>query len=231
MSSKAPYFNLAGTQYKWARTWHNWRKVTTSATTKTAPVIAQQKVASAPNPEGIKVKTLPQLSPKVQLYNPKTPNPTDYLFQDCPLPISSNLNNFASQMGNNIRTYTTTHGVRYGISLRDDKNYMNAWRNNHTKKGTYNLSAQRFRSTIIDLIDFNSAIAKWGLSTCVIMAIIAIAQAIPVVDAIVDSVVAIVGLAIGGGIDIAAVYELCDNVIRLVDAQMKIEGQFNAIPG
>lgn len=63
------------------------------------------------------------------------------------------------------------------------------------------------------------------------MAIIAIAQAIPVVDAIVDSVVAIVGLAIGGGIDIAAVYELCDNVIRLVDAQMKIEGQFNAIPG
>lgn len=231
VSSKSPYFNLAGTQYKWARTWHNWRKVTTSTTTKTAPVIAQQKVASAPNPEAIKVKTLPQLSPKVQLYNPKTPNPTDYLFQDCPLPISSNLNNFASQMGNNIRTYTTTHGVRYGISLRDDRNYMNAWRNKYTKKGTYNLSAQRFRSTIIDLIDFNSAIAKWGLSTCVIMAIIAIAQAIPVVDAIVDSVVAIVGLAIGGGIDIAAVYELCDNVIRLVDAQMKIEGQFNAIPG
>ncbi|MFQ8988056.1 MAG: hypothetical protein ACLR6T_05170 [Intestinibacter sp.] len=40
--------------------------------------------------------------------------------------------------------------------------------------------------SLIDLIDFNSAIAKWGLSTCVIMAIIAIAQAIPVVDAIVD---------------------------------------------
>lgn len=52
------------------------------------------------------------------------------------------------------------------------------------------------------------------------MAIIAIAQEIPVVDAIVDSVVAIVGLAIGGGIDIAAVYELCDNVIQLVDAHV-----------
>ena len=50
VSSKAPYFNLAGTQYKWTRTWHNWRKVTAGATTKTAPVIAQQKVASATNP-------------------------------------------------------------------------------------------------------------------------------------------------------------------------------------
>ncbi|HAI27887.1 MAG TPA: hypothetical protein DCM20_10005, partial [Lactococcus lactis] len=49
-SSKAPYFNLAGIQYKWTRTWHNWRKVTAGATTKTAPVIAQQKVASATNP-------------------------------------------------------------------------------------------------------------------------------------------------------------------------------------
>lgn len=27
VSSKAPYFNLEGTQYKWTRTWHNWRKV------------------------------------------------------------------------------------------------------------------------------------------------------------------------------------------------------------
>lgn len=53
VSSKATYFNLAGTQYKWARTWHNWRKVTAGATTKTAPVIAQQKVASVVNPNGV----------------------------------------------------------------------------------------------------------------------------------------------------------------------------------
>ncbi len=53
VSSKSPYFNLAGTQYKWARTWHNWRKVTAGATTKTAPVIAQQKVASVVNPNGV----------------------------------------------------------------------------------------------------------------------------------------------------------------------------------
>lgn len=58
VSSKAPYFNLAGTQYKWTRTWHNWRKVTTGATTKTAPAVAQQKVASVANPNVTKENVL-----------------------------------------------------------------------------------------------------------------------------------------------------------------------------
>lgn len=116
VSSKAPYFNLEGTQYKWTRTWHNWRKVGTGATVQADPAIAQQKVASAPNPEAIKVKTLPQLSPKVQLYNPKTTNPTDYLFQDSPLPQNNALNELSSEMqppvvyrgifGSNIDTHS-----------------------------------------------------------------------------------------------------------------------------
>ncbi|MCT3099603.1 C47 family peptidase [Lactococcus lactis] len=124
VSSKAPYFNLAGTQYKWTRTWHNWRKMATGATTKTAPVIAQQKVASALNPEAIKVKTLPQLSPKVQLYNPKTPNPTDYLFQDYPLPKNNILEGLVSEMGSETRCTNFLTGTEYGYSESKNGGYL-----------------------------------------------------------------------------------------------------------
>ncbi|KSU05907.1 surface protein [Lactococcus lactis subsp. lactis] len=118
VSSKSPYFNLAGTQYKWARTWHNWCKVTAGATTKTAPVIAQQKVASAPNPEAIKVKTLPQLSPKVQLYNPKTTNPIDYLFKSSPFPQNNALKGLVSEMGSetSCKNYFTNETFGYAES-------------------------------------------------------------------------------------------------------------------
>lgn len=54
ISSKSQYFNLAGVQYKWGRTWHNWRKVTSGAETQTSPSVAQQKVASATNPNIMK---------------------------------------------------------------------------------------------------------------------------------------------------------------------------------
>ncbi|MDM7474337.1 C47 family peptidase [Lactococcus lactis] len=124
VSSKAPYFNLAGTQYKWTRTWHNWRKMATGATTKTAPVIAQQKVASALNPEAIKVKTFPQLSPKVQLYNPKTPNPTDYLFQDYPLPKNNILEGLVSEMGSETRCTNFLTGTEYGYSESKNGGYL-----------------------------------------------------------------------------------------------------------
>lgn len=53
VSSKATYFNLAGTQYKWARTWHHWRKAAAGAALKMAPALGQQKVASAANPNAV----------------------------------------------------------------------------------------------------------------------------------------------------------------------------------
>lgn len=124
VSSKAPYFNLAGTQYKWARTWHNWRRVGTDVTTKTDPAIAQQKVASAVNPEAIKLKTLPQLSPKVSLYNPKTPNPTDYLFQDYPLPKNNVLEGLVSEMGSETRCTNFLTGTEYGYSESKNGGYL-----------------------------------------------------------------------------------------------------------
>lgn len=230
VSSKATYFNLAGTQYKWARTWHNWRKVAAGATTKTAPAIAQQKVASAVNPEAIKVKTLPQLSSKVSLYNPRTPDPTDYLFQDSPLPQNNVLEGLVSEMGNNVNSYTTLHGDHYGISVSNDNSYMNAWRNNEKmKRGSYSSSAKKFRSLILELNSINSSIGVWALGTGVVMALIVIAQFVPVVNAVVDSAVSIVGIATGGGLGAADILELSTQIVNLVIDERKIGTYYNAI--
>ncbi|WP_313310143.1 hypothetical protein [Lactococcus taiwanensis] len=60
ISSKAEYFNLEGTQYKWGHTWHTWHKEAAETDSKITPAIAQQKVASESNPMIPNVKLLSQ---------------------------------------------------------------------------------------------------------------------------------------------------------------------------
>jgi hypothetical protein len=49
VSSKSATISLGGIDYKWTRTWHNWRK--TATTGNVSSTIANQKVASVMNPE------------------------------------------------------------------------------------------------------------------------------------------------------------------------------------
>ena len=174
VSSKASYFNLEGTQYKWTRTWHNWHKVTTSETTKTAPVIAQQKVASAPNPETIKVKTLPQLSPKVPLYNPKTPNPTDYLFKDSPLPQSNVLKGLVSEMGSETKCTNFLTNTEYGYSESKNGGYFVRARIGSNKKtieaGTL---TTRFEKDVDQMKDYRKGLLA-SMTLSVVFAIAAL---------------------------------------------------------
>lgn len=182
VSSKATYFNLAGTQYKWARTWHNWRKMTTGANTQTAPAIAQQKVASAPNPETIKVKTLPQLSPKAPLYNPKTPNPTDYLFQESPLPQNNVLTQIVSQLGAETTISTVFSGNSYGYASRNGQ--LRARKNGYKKPivSSNNSAAKDFKNAIISTIIDRNKIAAFVVTAAVVMMVVAILGAIPGVN-------------------------------------------------
>lgn len=182
VSSKATYFNLAGTQYKWARTWHNWRKMTTGANTQTAPAIAQQKVASAPNPEAIKVKTLPQLSPKAPLYNPKTPNPTDYLFQESPLPQNNVLTQIVSQLGAETTISTVFSGNSYGYASRNGQ--LRARKNGYKKPivSSNNSAAKDFKNAIISTIIDRNKIAAFVVTAAVVMMVVAILGAIPGVN-------------------------------------------------
>lgn len=182
ISSKATYFNLAGTQYKWARTWHNWRKMTTGANTQTAPAIAQQKVASAPNPEAIKVKTLPQLSPKAPLYNPKTPNPTDYLFQESPLPQNNVLTQIVSQLGAETTISTVFSGNSYGYASRNGQ--LRARKNGYKKPivSSNNSAAKDFKNAIISTIIDRNKIAAFVVTAAVVMMVVAILGAIPGVN-------------------------------------------------
>ncbi|MCA2390129.1 C47 family peptidase [Lactococcus sp. NH2-7C] len=182
VSSKAPYFNLAGTQYKWTRTWHNWRKVAGETNTKTSPAIAQQKVASSANPEAVKVKTLTRLTPKVQLYNPTTPNPTDYLFKDSPLPQSNVLSQIVSQLGQETTLSTVFSGDCYGYASRNGQ--FRARKNNYKKPivSSNNSGAKDFKNAILSTITDRNKIAAFVVSAAVVMMVVAILGAIPVVN-------------------------------------------------
>lgn len=81
-------------------------------------------VASSANPEAVKVKTLPRLTPKVQLYNPTTTNSTDYLFKDSPLPQSNVLKGLVSEMGSETKCTKFLTNTEYGYSESKNGGYF-----------------------------------------------------------------------------------------------------------
>jgi hypothetical protein len=223
VSSKAPYFNLAGTQYKWTRTWHNWRKVTTGATTKTAPAIAQQKVASTANPEAIKVNTLPRLSPKVPLYNLTTPNPTDYLFQASPFPQNNVLKGLVSEMRAPLYSAQDTHGNVFGYCYDSRFDYIIGLKNGHPRSSKYDDNAKTFKKSIDDMNEYNAQIIGAGFMTGATIAAVIAVQFVPGLNAAVDIILTVSG----GGITYAEAINMINCIVQYNKAQNNANSAYN----
>ncbi|CAM3258436.1 hypothetical protein LAHI110946_12545 [Lactococcus hircilactis] len=145
-------------------------------TTKTAPVITQQRVASVSNPEAIKVKTLPQLSPKVPLYNPRTPNPTDYPFQDSPLPLNNVLNELSSEMKPPVHAQAYFFGSTYGYSDSYDGSIMKVYKNKDGRKIQAGLGYD-FKNAVNDMNTKYWAVVGSGVTLSIIVAVVALCPA------------------------------------------------------
>lgn len=61
------------------------------------------------------------------------------------------------------------------------------------------------------------------------MAIVVVAQFIPVANIIVDSVISIVSLATGGGMAVAEAYELANLIVALVVRQEELDTYYGQI--
>ncbi|BBC77123.1 uncharacterized protein LLCC_2751 (plasmid) [Lactococcus cremoris] len=190
-------------------------------------MIAQQKVASAPNPEAIKVKTLPQLSPKVSLYNPKTPNPTDYLFQDSPLPQNNVLKGLVSEMKPSITVYAPFYKDHFGYSQSKDNLVLKAWWNNKSPKfapATRDTPISNFADDVDDLIglgnEINAALAgDWA--TIVLVLVIAATN-----PEIMGAVTILQTLGVLSGVNLMFVVKTAYSYISKVNDTKK---QFNSI--
>ena len=165
------------------------------------------------------------------VYQPNTTavNSVDHLLKPTFSVQNKVLEGRLSEMGNNVNSYTSTHGDRYSISVSNDNSYMNAWSNGKKKKRTYSTPANKFRATIKSLNDINTNIGVWALGTAVVMAIVVVAQFIPVANVIVDSVISIVSLATGGGIGVSEAYELANLIVALVVRQEELDTYYGQI--
>lgn len=199
----------------------------TGATVQTDPAVAQQKVASAPNPEAIKVKTLPKLSSKIQLYNPKTSNPTDYIFQASPLPQNNVMKGLSSEMQPPVTVYTPALGDHFGYSQSTDNTRIKAWWNDRKPKvrvSDRGTPISDFADDVDNLISLGDEVTLvLGLNIAYFVAVMFIAATCP--EAIVIAH-AVKSLGIVGGLDVMAVVK---TIISYYNLDRKCRSDFNSI--
>jgi len=115
VSANSKTFRLAGVDYKWTRTWHNWRKINEKANVSIDPSIGQQKVASAPNPDA-----------QVQL-NGLKPIDSQHIIDNGMTPALSN-DNIGNQQ---VAEYGAPHRI-YDIFI-SQTNFWYAYRSDNKK--------------------------------------------------------------------------------------------------
>ncbi|WP_259752235.1 hypothetical protein [Lactococcus lactis] len=211
VSSKASYFNLEGTQYKWTRTWHNWRKVGTGATVQTNPAVAQQKVASAVNPNA------------KPIYSKPTP------FN----PLGKNINNQNVCNFGKPTAAKTLDGTVYEAMISLDKSTIFASKivssNPKNKIRSYGKTAQKFVSNIEGMISTQVDIEKWGFTNAILFTLFAIAQAIPVFNVAVDAISLTLTTLWGGGIGAEDITLLVSYIINFINYQNGASSCFNSL--
>lgn len=186
-------------------------------------MIAQKKVASAPNPEAIKVKTLPKLNPKVQLYNFTTPNPTDYLFKASPLPQNNVLKGLVSEMRAPLYSAQDTHGNVFGYCYDSRFDYIIGLKNGHPRSSKYDDNAKTFKKSIDDMNEYNAQIIGAGFMTGATIAAVIAVQFVPGLNAAVDIILTVSG----GGITYAEAINMINCIVQYNKAQNNANSAYN----
>ena len=207
VSVNSDTIRLGGTDYKWTRTWHNWRKIDKDADLNISKSIGKQKVANASNPNSTDSKI--NFADVLQPFN-----------QD------NILKQRVSEM--NPPVYCKdTHGTMFGYMLAVNKSQIVAMKNTDSKRRTYSNNSQATTRIYKDSIDnmslYFAKIARYGFSTAIAMALIIAVQFIPVVDAAADVIMGFFGM----GITWDTAVDLAQNISSLVKAQNAAKDSYN----
>lgn len=227
LSSQTSTILLGGQEYKWNRTWHNWRKTTAGTHLSLSNDIGKQKVASTSNPQAIasSVQGEELENPFIAPFDPAPLNQLNNFFKSFKTPTNDLMSGFVYEMGAPIYA-KDTHGNTFGYSLSLDSTRLIAYKNATPKKSKYNGTAKTFKTSVDQINQYMAKIVAWGFMACVatIAAIIAIAAA--PVAVIADAICAIAG---GGGITWAEAITLGDNIVHLNTAQNNAKNCFNQL--
>lgn len=233
LSTKSDTILLGGVSYKWNRSWFNWRKVTSDTKVNIDSELGKLKIASTSNPSSFINDGLPtKLASTPESTYPNMKDTVNLPIKNLNFLSSSGSsydNTYVAEHGNNVKTYTSTHGVRYGISLSGDSKQMLAWRNESKVSGKYSDNAKQYRKIIIQMQKLNSTIILYGLGTAVVVAAAAIAGAVVTVGALAEFIASMTGVAIGGGIEVGDFTLAATDIMKLNTAQKQADEYFSKL--
>lgn len=227
-------FRLGGIDYKWERTWHNWRQ---NGPVSVDAASAKQTVASMGNPTAVKQNLIPEnplLSGRTAFSNLKLNQlqnlslSDEVLFQNIDLFRAQDvMGQLVSSFGRETTIDSKTHGSTYGYAFSlGASEFMRARRNKTTKTTTNMSKAKAFSDGVDDIISARDEIGLIGIGTAVFMAVYIAIQIIPIVNWVGNAALTIINIVTGGGIGIDGI-ALAIGIYHYYTASQSAESAFN----
>nr|WP_245403355.1 C47 family peptidase [Lactococcus paracarnosus] len=181
-------FRLAGIDYKWTRSWYNWRQ---DGVGSVAKKVETQPVTSMGNPNAGKLPALPQnsLLAKQNKYSILALSP-----------LRDIMTEQVTTFGRETSIQSATSGFTFGYAFsKGGSEFMRA-KKDRTVKITKNMNkAKGFSDSVDDIISARNQIAGFGIGTALFMTVYIALQFIPVANWIGDGALSLISLITGGG--------------------------------
>ena len=211
-------FRLAGIDYKWTRSWYNWRQDGVGSVDSN---VANQAVSSMVNPNSLTntndIPENPLLSGKTFYSNNYSTKSKDVMTQN------------VSQFGRETKIKSKTTGHTYGYAFNKvDEELMLAKRDGD-KKTTKNIhNAKDFSDSVDNIISAEATIKKYGLGTMLFTSLLVALQFIPVADWLGDSALWLITAITGAG-TLKDAYNLATDIRDYYNSSLSAEESYEAI--
>uniref|UniRef100_UPI001F5984FE hypothetical protein n=1 Tax=Lactococcus petauri TaxID=1940789 RepID=UPI001F5984FE len=164
---QAKTYNLGGVNYKWTRTWHNWRRISKARSRIAVPVdpsLKDQKVMGTSNPYAFQQQK--DYSLDLGLQGSFAQN-LRYFGTN-----KNDLNQKVGQMGATISTRAYLIGDKYSYAISKSGAVMRVAKNDHPKPLITVGNGLAFRDTVNDMRSDLGRILGFGVSIAVIVAVV-----------------------------------------------------------
>lgn len=211
-------FRLAGIDYKWTRSWYNWRQ---DGVGSVENGVANQTVSSMANPDSLENTNV---IPENPLLSGRTFYSSDYLTS-----YKNVMTQNVSQFGRETKIKSKTTGHTYGYAFNKvDEELMLAKRDGDKKKTRNIHNAKDFSDSVDNIISAEATIKKYGLGTMLFTSLLIALQFIPVADWLGDSALWLITTITGAG-TLKDAYNLATNIRGYYNSSLSAEESYKAI--
>ncbi|WP_314087282.1 C47 family peptidase [Lactococcus chungangensis] len=163
-------FRLAGIDYKWTRSWYNWRQDGVSSVNDN---VGKQPVSNMGKPNSVEKRNLIKQNPLLHgetFYSATNLNSSQDIMEQ-----------FVSEFGRETSVNSKTIGATFGYAFsKGSGEYMRARKNSSTKITKNMETAHQFSNSVDELFSSYNTIIGLGIGTAVFMALYIAIQFIPV---------------------------------------------------